>query len=89
MITTSRYASPATRQFAKSMAREAGERYVARGKKTIAQLADEARRSGDDSISVLEERGGKAALIALITVDEKGRWAWAEERLLNTTEKEK
>ncbi|MEW6036511.1 MAG: hypothetical protein AB1529_07910 [Candidatus Micrarchaeota archaeon] len=88
MITTSRYASPATRLLARTMARKAGERYVARGKKTIAQLADEARRAGDDSISVVEERGGKAAVLARITVDERGRWAWAEERLLNTTEKE-
>lgn len=87
MITTSRYASPETRDFARSMAREAGERFVARGKKTIEQLAALARRDGDGRVSIVEERGGKAALVASLRVDELGGWAWEEERLLNYTEK--
>jgi rRNA maturation protein Rpf1 len=69
------------------MARKSGERYVARGKKTIAGLAIDARKSGDATVSILEERKGEAARISVIGVDELGRWRFKEERLLNSTEK--
>jgi rRNA maturation protein Rpf1 len=88
MITTSRYASAETRGLAKALAESCKERYVARGKKTIAHLADEARRLGESAISVIEERGGKAAVIAVITVDERGRWQWSEEKPFNPLEKD-
>lgn len=87
MITTSRYASAQTRAFARGMARECGEAYVARGKKTIAQLATSARKAGEGQVGIIEEKDGRAALIAFLRVDELGRWAWGEERLLNCTEK--
>jgi rRNA maturation protein Rpf1 len=87
MITTSRYVSKKTREFAKSLAREGNERYVARGKKTIDSLVDDARKKGEESIGVIEERGGEATLLARIKVDERGRWSWAGERLLKMTEK--
>ncbi len=87
MMTTSRYASAQTRGIARGMALEAGERYVARGKKTISQLAALARKAGDGQVGIVEEKGGRAALVAFLRVDELGRWAWAEERLLNCTEK--
>jgi rRNA maturation protein Rpf1 len=74
-----------TRSLARRMAAETSERYVARGKKTIEQLSELARKEGEESITVIEERGGKAALAAVIRVDERGRWSWAEERLLNST----
>ena len=80
MITTSRYASAGTRRLARSMAEESGERYVARGKKTIESLAQEARRQGDSEIKVIEERAGKAAVVATLSVDEIGKWRWAGER---------
>ncbi len=85
MFTTSRYASVETRRAAKALAESAGEPFVARGKKTIDQLAGLARRMGQSGISVVEERGGKPAVIATIRVDERGRWAWDTERLLNST----
>lgn len=69
------------------MARREGQRYVARGKKTIAHLAGEARKSGEERIGVIEERGGRMAVLCIIRIDERGRWAWEEERLLNSTEK--
>jgi hypothetical protein len=87
LITTSRYASRQTRSLARSMAADSGERYVARGKKTISQLALLAHRIGDERIAVIEERGGLASVEAVIAVDELGRWEWKEERLLNSTEK--
>lgn len=68
------------------MASASGERYVARGKKTIATLAEDARRGGDCTISILEEKGGAASHIAVIEVNELGRWKHKEERLLNRTE---
>jgi len=76
MLTTSRYASTETRRLAKKIAEEKNEPFFARGKKTIAQLAALARRIGEGRISVIEERQGKAALIAELTVDEKGKWKW-------------
>jgi rRNA maturation protein Rpf1 len=88
MITTSRYASEETRRLAKALAQSRKERYVARGKKTIAHLAEEARRLGESAISVIEERGGKAAIIAMIMVDERGGWRWTEEKPFNPSEKD-
>jgi rRNA maturation protein Rpf1 len=87
MYTTSRYASKDTRALAGAMARDCGERYVARGKKTIAGLAIDARRLGEATISILEERKGAAGRISVIAVDELGRWRFQEERLLNIAEK--
>lgn len=72
MFTTSRYAGRETRRHAQAMAAEAGEPYVARGKKTIAQLAALARRMGEERISVVEERGGKPASVAVAVVSEQG-----------------
>lgn len=59
MFTTSRYSSPDTRMLAKRMAAASGERYTARGKKTIDSLAREARRLGETGIAIIEERGGR------------------------------
>lgn len=87
MYTTSRYASKDTRALAAAMAGGCGERYVARGKKTIEGLARDARKSGDATVSIIEERKGAAACIAVIAVDELGRWRFKEERLLNSLEK--
>lgn len=88
MITTSRYASENTRKLALRMARRLGQEYMARGKKTVDALASQARKAGDSKISIIEERGGKPERMAVIIVDELGRWRWAEEKLLNSTEKE-
>lgn len=79
MFTTSRYASRETRRFASTMAEEKGERYAARGKRTIADLAADARKRGEAEITVVEERGGKPAVLSRISVDELGRWKWAGE----------
>ena len=87
MMTTSRYSSEATRRFAKDLAKENGERYIARGKKTIDELAVLARKSGEETITIIEERGKKPALASRIRIDEQGCWRWEEERLLNPTEK--
>jgi rRNA maturation protein Rpf1 len=86
MFTTSRYASSETRGLAKRIAQSRGERYAARGKKTIACLAAEARRLGEAGISVIEERAGRAAIVALIEVDERGGWRWAGEKPFNPSE---
>jgi rRNA maturation protein Rpf1 len=82
VITTSRYASMETRRLAKTIAKTSGEPYVARGKKTIDALADAARRDGEAEVRIVEERKGKAALIAAMRVDETGKWSWGKETLL-------
>jgi rRNA maturation protein Rpf1 len=76
MITTSRYAGPETRRKAMAMAFEAGEPFVARGKRTIAQLVAMARKNGEERISIVEERGGKPAGTAVMKVSETGKWEW-------------
>ena len=79
MYTTSRYASADTRGFARRLATRNREPYVARGKKTIAQLAAMARKIGEECVIVVEERGGKPAILSAIKVDELGKWKWAGE----------
>ncbi|VVC04834.1 Uncharacterised protein [Candidatus Bilamarchaeum dharawalense] len=76
MYTTSRYASTETRELAKKMAKEKEEPYTARGKKTIDQLVDFARRKGEENITVVEEHEKKPTTFALIQIDELGRWKW-------------
>ncbi len=88
MITTSRYASESTRRLARMMAASRNDAYIARGKKTVDELAALARKRGDSRISVIEEEGGRPERIAKIAVDELGQWRWLEERLLNSTEKD-
>jgi rRNA maturation protein Rpf1 len=83
MITTGRHASQATKDAARAAALRMGERYEARGKKTMDRLAFEARRLGEATVGVVEERAGKPPRMAVAEVDELGRWRWAEERLLN------
>ena len=68
------------------MAKSEGMPYVARGKKTIDSLAQEARRIGDTNILIVEEREGKAASIASIAVDELGGWKWGETKALEGKE---
>jgi rRNA maturation protein Rpf1 len=76
MWTTSRYCSSVTRSLCMKLARSCGSSYVARGKKTIVQLADLARRKGDSKINILEEKAGKPITIATIEVLETGQWHW-------------
>jgi rRNA maturation protein Rpf1 len=76
MFTTSRYAGPETRQRARKLAEEAGEPFVARGKRTVAQLAALARKMGQARVSILEERGKKPGGVAAIRVSETGKWEW-------------
>lgn len=76
MFTTSRYSSTKTRELAKKLASESKEIYVARGKKTIDQLVQLARKKGDEKITVLEEQENKPTTSAVILIDELGRWKW-------------
>jgi len=76
MFTTSRYASAETRRMAMALARDQGSVYVARGKRTVVQLASLARRLGEDIIHVIEEKAGKPHLLATISVSANGAWKW-------------
>ncbi|MBD3210010.1 hypothetical protein GF318_01365 [Candidatus Micrarchaeota archaeon] len=83
MYSTSRYASKETRELAKKLARENRESYISRGKHTIAQLAEIARKKGEERVHIVEEKSGRAALVATIKVDELGRWGWSGEEKVN------
>jgi rRNA maturation protein Rpf1 len=80
MFTTSRYASGKTRELARRLAEESGEPFVSRGKRTIAGLAELARKSGEERICVIEEQDGRPSVLVTIEVDERGGWRWAGER---------
>lgn len=73
MWTTSRYSSEKARERAEKLAASGNSRYVARGKKTIAQLVELARKSGEERIMVVEEDG-----IREIEVLPTGKWRWNE-----------
>ncbi|MEM5814797.1 MAG: hypothetical protein QXD77_03190 [Candidatus Aenigmatarchaeota archaeon] len=77
MFTTSRYASKETRAVARRIAEDKGERFFARGKKTIAQLVLVTRRLGEKNIFIVEECKKKPGAVALIEVSETGGWKWA------------
>lgn len=87
MITTSRYASLKTRFLAKRMARETGQPYLARGKKAIGSIVSHARKTGESIIEIVEEKDGEPYRAALVKVDALGKWEWAGERLLKSTDK--
>lgn len=80
MFTTSRYCSRETRGFARKLAG-----YVARGKKTVRDLVALARRRGEQSIFIVEEKDEHPYRIIEIKVLETGDWAWAGERLLTAS----
>lgn len=80
MFTTSRYASKKTKDLALKMAKENKERFISRGKHTIAQLVELARRNGEEKIFVIEERKKQPAVIVTIEVSELGEWRWVEEK---------
>lgn len=82
MMTTSRYASPQTRSMARKMAADSGEAFMARGKRTVEQLVASARRKGEGRITIIEEREGRPAVMAVIAIDEMGKWRWAGEKAI-------
>ena len=79
MFSTSRYSTQATRRLAGIEAKRLGQSYVARGKKTIDTLAAEARARGEETLSIIEERKGVAAIVATIRISPGGRWSWEKE----------
>ena len=76
MITTSRYASKETKTEAKKLSKINSQKYVARGKITVEELVELARRTGEESIQILEEQEKQPKKISIIKVDELGRWKW-------------
>jgi len=75
-----------TRKLCKVLAQNSGSAFVARGKKTVAQLVAFARRKGEQRIMVVEEKSGKPCRIAVIEVLETGAWKWGNEEGLNSYE---
>lgn len=80
IYTTSRYASALTRRFASELAESESSAYLARGKKTIREIAESARRRGEETVFIVEEREGRPEKVAEIRVLETGLWKWAGER---------
>ena len=82
MFTTSRYASEDTRELALVLAEKSDDLFISRGKRTIANLVEIARKRGENRISILEEHKGKPFRISFIEVSELGNWKWAGEKAL-------
>ncbi len=82
MYTTSRYASLQTRDAARRMAAKAGERYLGRGKKTVRELVELARRKGYEAICIIGEKGKRPSTATWLDVLEQGGWRWKERKEL-------
>ena len=78
IVTTSRYASKKTRSAAIEFAKKQKSFYVARGKKTIAQLVEFAWRKGEEKIAIVRERKGTSAVVDEIEIDQWGKWKWGK-----------
>jgi len=79
MFTTSRYASLQTRKYAKGIAKEKDESYFNRGKHTISELVEKARKMGEEYIHIIEEKDKKPAVISTLIINEIGEWKWISE----------
>jgi rRNA maturation protein Rpf1 len=75
---TCRYASLLTRDKAKELAGISGSKYIARGKKTITELVEYARRAGFQEIMIIEESEKKPLIVAGIKVLPAGGFSWSE-----------
>lgn len=75
IVTTSRYASRAVRAIAADFAKSRKSVYVARGKRTIRQLAEYAWRKGHDKIALVREGAGRVA-VDEVEIDHWGKWRW-------------
>ena len=85
LITTSRYCPKETRELSKAFAIVFSGAYVARGKKTIDELVEFARKKGHSRICVLMSGNfgvipNKSETISMefISVNELGRWSWID-----------
>lgn len=77
MWTTSRYAPKSIRNLAIALSGVFCGCYVSRGKKGISELAESARREGEERIFIVN---GKKT-IEIAEIDELGRWNWVDERV--------
>ncbi|MBU0532521.1 hypothetical protein KKB44_03440 [Candidatus Micrarchaeota archaeon] len=81
MFTTGRYASKKSRDLARRLAKEKKESYISRGKHTIAQLTEMARKKGEENLHIIEERKKEPVKLALIKITET-KWQWVNENEL-------
>ncbi len=82
LITTSRYSSQATRNFAKNLAKILSCKYVARGKKPIDSLVLFARKNGDDRICVAIEKSSLPDHLEFLIIKPNLKWSWEKEQVL-------
>ena len=78
MWSTCRYASLQTRETAEKLARSTGSRYVARGKKTILQLAFLARKSGSHAVNLVFQQGGCPYWVMRLDIQPSGAYRWGK-----------
>ncbi|MBU0591441.1 hypothetical protein KKF81_01205 [Candidatus Micrarchaeota archaeon] len=81
MYTTSRYASKETIRFAQLMAERKKERFLNRNKKTINEMVEIARTSGDEHIYIIRERKGIPSTISEILINSNGGWRWDKTKI--------
>ena len=74
IVTTSRYASDFTRDYAKKIE----GRYTARGKKTVDELVETAWKQGHEKILIVEEKESKPGFLSEVLIDHWGNWKWGE-----------
>jgi rRNA maturation protein Rpf1 len=86
MFTTSRYASVASTEFAKQLASRANSIFCARGKKTIAQLAQTCRKDGEGRLVIVMEKSDLPSVLKTIEVLPSGKWRWISEQEIEAKE---
>ena len=82
MFTTARYSSLYTRKFTKKIAEIFNVRYVARGKKTIYDIVESARKFGNARIVIIKEKNCKPYAIDFIEVKEDLKWQWLNDVII-------
>ena len=78
MITTSRYCSQPVKDLARNYSVLLNINYLSRGKKTIEQLARQARRAGAERLIIVKEEHGKPRALDIISVNELSEWKWLD-----------
>lgn len=87
IVTTSRYASRASRDLAKKVADEKNSEYLARGKKTVNALAETAWKKGHEKVLVVEEHDEKPGFISELLIDHWGKWKWGKKHEIEKHDK--
>ncbi|MBI2080089.1 hypothetical protein HYT84_04955 [Candidatus Micrarchaeota archaeon] len=82
IITTSRYSSKTTREFARLFADLLNSKYKARGKKKIDDFAKQMPFLGESILCIIEEKDSNPYSIQFISADAVSNWRWSSKEFI-------